>query len=245
MVDRQVQLFVTCIVDTLYPEVGEAVVRVLRRAGARVDFPSQQTCCGQPAFNAGLRAQARQMAMHTIKVFEKTRGQVVIPSGSCAGMLRHGYLELLADDPKWLERARALSERTFEFTEYLVDVLGVVDLEAHFSGKLTYHSSCHLLRDIGVDRQPRSLLKNVHGAEMVELREAAECCGFGGVFSVEHPELSAAMLRRKMANIEASGVDWVISCDGGCITHINGGLNRSGKPGRAIHIAQILDRRAP
>ncbi len=242
MVAHQVQLFVTCIIDTLYPEVGEAVVRVLRRAGARVDFPYQQTCCGQPAFNAGLRTQAREMAMHTMRVFEKTQGSIVLPSGSCTGMLRHGYLELFADDPQWLGRARALSERTFEFSEYLVDVLGVVDLEARVAGKLTYHSSCHLLRDIGIDHQPKALLEKVRGAELVELRETAECCGFGGVFSLEHPELSAAMLERKIANIETSGADWVVSCDGGCITHINGGLNRSGKPRRAIHIAQILDR---
>lgn len=241
MSTHHVQLFVTCIVDTLYPEVGEAVVRVLRRAGASVDFPAGQTCCGQPAFNAGLRAQARPMAEHTIRVFEQAPGDVVIPSGSCAGMVRHGYLELFADDPEWLRRARALSERTYEFSEYLVDVLGVSDVGARLPGKLTYHSSCHLLRDMHVDHQPRALLEAVREAELVEMSGTAECCGFGGVFSVEHPEISAAMLRRKIDNIEASEADWVVSCDGGCITHINGGLRRMGKPGRAIHIAQVLD----
>jgi len=237
---HQVQLFVTCILDTLYPEVGEAVVKVLQRAGASVDFPAGQTCCGQPAFNAGLRSQARPMAEHTIRVFEETPGAVVIPSGSCAGFVRHGYLELFAEEPEWLRRAQALAERTYEFSEYLVDVLGVSDVGARLPGKLTYHSSCHLLREIGVDRQPRKLLEAVREAELVELAGSAECCGFGGVFSVEHPEISAAMLQRKIDNIEASGAEWVVSCDGGCITNINGGLRRMGKKVRAVHIAEVL-----
>src|SRR5574341_230637 len=241
MVAHQVQLFVTCILDTLYPEVGEAAVRVLRRAGASVDFPAGQTCCGQPAFNAGLRDLARPMAEHTIRVFEKAPGDVVVPSGSCAGFVRHGYLELFADDPEWLRRAQALAERTYEFSEYLVDVLGVSDVGARLPGKLTYHASCHLLREMGVNRQPRALLEAVHEAELVELNGSTECCGFGGVFSVEQPEISAAMMRRKIENIEASGADWVVSCDGGCITHINGGLRRLGKPERAIHIAEVLE----
>ena len=242
MVDKKVQLFVTCIVDTLYPDVGKSVVRVLRRAGAQVEFPPGQTCCGQPAFNAGSRDLARPMAEHTIRVFEGTKGAVVVPSGSCAGMIRHGYLELFADDPAWLERARRLAERTYEFSEYLVDVLQVTDLGARFPGRLSYHSSCHLLRDLGVDRQPRLLLEAIQEAEFVELDGTAECCGFGGVFSVEHPELSAAMLGRKVDRIEASGADCVVSCDGGCITHINGGLRRLGKAPRMVHIAQVLDR---
>lgn len=242
MAVHQIQLFVTCIVDTLYPEVGEAVVRVLRRAGASVDFPAGQTCCGQPAFNAGLRTLAQPMAEHTIRVFEKAPGEVVIPSGSCAGFVRHGYLELFADDPEWLRRAQALAARTYEFSEYLVDVLGVSDVGAKLPGKMTYHASCHLLREIGVDRQPRALLEAIHEVELVELTGSTECCGFGGVFSVEQPEISAAMLRRKIDAIEASGAEWVVSCDGGCIAHINGGLRRNGKPGRAIHIAQVLDR---
>ncbi len=242
MTTHRVQLFVTCIVDTLYPEVGEAVVRVLRRAGASVDFPAGQTCCGQPAFNAGVRDQARPMAEHTIRVFEKAPGDVVVPSGSCAGFVRHGYLELFADDPEWLRRAQALAERTYEFSEYLVDVLGVSDVGARLAGKLTYHASCHLLREMGVNRQPRALLEAVHEAELVELNGSTECCGFGGVFSVEQPEISAAMMQRKIENIEASGAEWVVSCDGGCITHINGGLRRMGKRGRVVHIAQILDK---
>lgn len=236
-----VQLFVTCIMDTLYPETGEAVVRVLQRAGVNVSFPPGQTCCGQPAFNAGLRRQARKMAIHTIRAFENYPGAVIVPSGSCASMIRHSYEELFRDDQKWLPKALALAERTFEFSEFLVDVLGVTDLNAHFDGKLTYHSSCHLLRELGVDRQPRLLLSAVHGAEFVELPDTADCCGFGGVFSVEHPELSTGMLDRKIENLETTAAPVVVSCDAGCITNINGGLHRRHMPQKAVHIAEILD----
>ncbi len=240
---QTVQLLITCILDTLYPETAQAVLRVLQRAGMEVHVPKGQTCCGQPAFNAGMRREARRMAEHMIRVFESAPGPVVIPSGSCAAMVRHSYLELFAEDEAWMPRARALAGRTFELTEYLVDVLGLVDLGARFSGKITYHSSCHLLRELGVDQQPRRLLAAVQEAELVELPGTQECCGFGGVFSVEHPELSGAMLERKMANIESSGASLVVSCDAGCITNINGGLHRAGKPQRAVHIAEILDKR--
>lgn len=238
-----IQLFITCLLDALYPDTGEAVVRVLERAGVRVEFPSRQTCCGQPAFNAGMRKEARPLAIHTIQVFEVTDGSIVVPSGSCAAMIRHGYLELFANDPEWLERARQLAERTYELSEYLVDKLGVTDLGARFAGKLTYHRSCHLLRELGVDRQPMALLGSVQEAELVELPYAEECCGFGGVFSAEYPEISSAMLQRKLTNLEASKADFVVSCDAGCITNINGGLHRRGMQPRAVHIADILDQR--
>jgi L-lactate dehydrogenase complex protein LldE len=239
-----VQLFVTCIVDTLYPEIGEAVVDVLERAGAQVQFPVDQTCCGQPAFNAGLRDQALPMAMHTIRVFEDTPGSIVVPSGSCAAMIRHGYLELFAGDPAWLERARRLAARTFEFSEFLVDVMGISDVGASFPGRLSYHASCHQLRDLKVIEQPRLLLQSVHSTGLVELPESQDCCGFGGVFSVEHPELSAAMLERKIKNIANSQADVVVACDAGCIIHINGGLQRQGRPGCAMHLAEILNLRS-
>jgi L-lactate dehydrogenase complex protein LldE len=240
MKPQTVQLFVTCIIDTLYPNIGQAVVRVLNRAGVRVAFPSGQTCCGQPAFNAGMRAQAREMAQHTIQVFESTSGEVVLPSGSCTAMIRHGYKELFAGDREWLPRAEALGQRTFEFSQYLVDVLGVTDLGARYPGQVTYHSSCHLLRELGVSRQPRLLLKNVSGADLVELAHADECCGFGGVFSTERPEISSAMLARKIENIESSRAPTVVSCDAGCLTHINGGLHRQEKTQRVLHIAEVL-----
>jgi L-lactate dehydrogenase complex protein LldE len=235
-----VQLMVTCLVDTFFPEVGEAMLIVLERLGVCVEFPAKQTCCGQPAFNAGLRSEARPLAEHTIRVFEATSGPVIIPSGSCAVMIRHGYMELFADDPPWLERARVLAERSFEFSEYLVDHLGVADLGATFSGKLSYHASCHLLRGLGVNRQPRHLLSNVHGADVIELPNADECCGFGGIFSVEHPELSAEMLKRKISNLEATQSPTLVVCDTGCLMHIQGGLKRQGKSQRVVHIAEIL-----
>jgi L-lactate dehydrogenase complex protein LldE len=245
---RTVQLFITCILDTLYPQIGEAVVRSLARAGVRVEFPPAQTCCGQPAFNAGVRKEARPLAEHTIRVFEATAGPVVVPSGSCAAMIRHGYLELFAGETKWLPRARALAERTYEFSEFLVDVLGVTDLGAHYPGPVTYHSSCHLLRDLGVDRQPRALLAAVRDAglpgeqplRMVQLPGTQECCGFGGVFSLEHGEISAEMLKRKLDNLQITQAPVVVSCDAGCITHINGGLHRRGWPQRAVHLAEVL-----
>lgn len=238
-----VQLFITCILDTLYPRTCQSVVNVLQRLGVEVGIPPGQTCCGQPAFNAGMRPQARQVAEHTIKVFEKTSGAIIVPSGSCASMIKHQYPLLFAGDPKWLGRARGLSERIYEFTEYLVDVLGVEDVGARYPGKVTYHSSCHLLREMGINRQPRVLLSHVRDLEFVELPEAQECCGFGGVFSIEHPEVSAEMLKRKISNLETSQAPVVVSADAGCITHINGGLRRMGLPQKAVYIAEILDSR--
>jgi L-lactate dehydrogenase complex protein LldE len=238
-----IQLFITCLVDTFFPETGEAIVEVLTRLGLRVDFPPGQTCCGQPAFNAGLRAEARPLAEHTIRVFESAPGPVVIPSGSCAAMVRHGYPELFKDDPAWLARAQTLAARTYEFTEYLVDVLGVTDLGARWDGLLTYHPSCHLLRGLGVDRQPRALLARVKGAQVIDLPHEEECCGFGGVFSVEHPEISAEFLKRKIVNLEASRSPTLVVADTGCRMHIAGGLHRQGKPQRVVHIAEVLNSR--
>jgi len=238
-----IQLFITCLVDSFFPNTGEAMVEVLNRLGVDVEFPTAQTCCGQPAFNAGLRHDARQMAEHTIQVFEASTNDIVAPSGSCVGMIRHGYPELFADDPAWLPRAEAIASRTYEFTEYIVDVLGVTDLGAHWDGVLTYHPSCHLLRDLGVDRQPRELLANVKGATIVELPHAEECCGFGGVFSVEHPEISAEMLQRKITNLDKSEAPTLVLADTGCRMHISGGLSKQNKSQKVVHIAEILANR--
>jgi len=235
-----IQLFITCLIDTLQPQIGEAVVQVLNRAGIKVEFPLGQTCCGQPAFNAGLRSEARKTAEHTIRIFETTSGPVVIPSGSCTAMIRYGYPEIFEDDPVWLSRAQNLAARTYEFTEFLVDVLGIKDVGARFPGKITYHPSCHLLRGIGIDRQPRTLLSNVREAEIIELPFQDECCGFGGVFSVKHPEISAEMLKRKISNIETTNSPTIVVCDTGCLMHIGGGLRRQNKPQKVIHIAEVL-----
>ena len=240
---RVVQLFITCLIDSLYPATGVSVVTVLQRAGCQVEIPPGQTCCGQPAFNAGMQNQALPIAKHTIRVFEKTSGPVVVPSGSCAAMIRINYMELFADQPQWQERAQKLAERTFEFSEFLVDYLGVTELGACWPGKLTYHSSCHLLRELGVDRQPRQLLAAVAEAELVELPHTEDCCGFGGVFSVEHPEISTAMLNRKLENIATTRAGVVVVCDAGCLTNIQGGLSRQGRSERVVHIADILARR--
>ncbi len=237
------QLFVTCLVDTFYPETGEAIVSVLRRLGVEVGFPPGQACCGQPAFNAGLRSAARPVAEQILKVFESTPGDVVVPSGSCAAMIKHGYPELFANDPLWLPRAQALAARTYEFTAYLVDVLGVTDLGARWKGKLTFHSSCHPNRHLGIDRQPRALLAAVREAELVVLPEAEDCCGFGGVFSIEHPELSAELLKRKLSNLEASTSPTLVVTEAGCRMHIAGGLSKQKKPHRVVHIAEVLNSR--
>jgi L-lactate dehydrogenase complex protein LldE len=238
-----VQLFITCLVDTFYPGTGQAIVNILRRVGQRVGFPADQTCCGQPAYNAGLRQDARPVAQHTIRVFEAAPGPVIVPSGSCAVMIRHGYPELFAADPHWLPRAQALAARTYEFSEYLVDVLGVTDLGARWSGRLAYHASCHPTLHLGLDRQPRALLAQVREAELVELPAAGECCGFGGVFSIEHPELSAELLKRKISNLTLSAAPTLVVTESGCRMHIAGGLGKQKKTQRVVHLAEVLDSR--
>jgi L-lactate dehydrogenase complex protein LldE len=238
-----VQLFATCLVDTFYPEVGEAILDIFSRLGVTVDFAPDQTCCGQPSFNAGLRADARQMAEHMLRTFEAAPGDIVSPSGSCVHMLRVNYPELFADDPAWLARTQSLAARTFEFSEYLVDVLGVTDVGARWDGVLTYHPSCHLSRGLGIDRQPRALLAAVQDAQIVELPHADECCGFGGIFSVTHPEVSKEMLLKKIGNLEKSGAPTLVIPDAGCLMHIAGGLHRQGKSQRAVHLAEVLAHR--
>lgn len=216
---------------------------IFHRLGVDVEFARDQTCCGQPNFNAGLRAEARPIAEHTIRVFEKATDDIVVPSGSCAHMIKHGYAELFADDPIWLPRAQALGSRIYEFTEYIVDKLGVTDLGAQWDGVLTYHPSCHTLRGMHVDRQPRTLLANVRSATIVDLPNADECCGFGGIFSMEHPELSAEWLKRKISNLETSNAPTLVVADSGCRMHIASGLNRQKRPQRVIHIAEVLNNR--
>jgi L-lactate dehydrogenase complex protein LldE len=242
---RRVALFVTCMVDMLYPEVGMATVELLERQGIEVVFPSEQTCCGQPAFNAGYRDESRQLAQRFVDVFEPLvrSGQVdalVAPSGSCVAMTAHFYDVLFERDPAYRSRAAILASVTFELTEFLVDVLGVTDVGARFEGKLTYHASCHLNRELGVNRQPHELLDHIAGAEQVALTGADECCGFGGLFSVKNAPISSAMGRRKTQNLASSDADVVALCDVSCMTHINGLLTRQGQHCRAVHIAQLL-----
>ena len=223
----------------MYPEVAEAMVRVLRRLGLSITCPTDQTCCGQPAFNSGYRRQARTAARHFIEVFEDSQ-TIVCPSGSCVNMVRHHYADLFANDPHWSQRARDLASRTYEFSEYLVDVLGIDELGARFEGRLTYHDSCHLLRGIGVREQPRKLLHRVSGADFIEMPDSDYCCGFGGTFAVKYSDISNAMVKDKVKNIMNTGADVVVGCDMGCLMNIQGRLSRIGSSIKVMHIAQIL-----
>ncbi len=234
----RVQLFVTCLVDSLFPAVGEAVVSALRSAGAQVAYPDQQTCCGQPAFNAGEWEAARAMARHTLEVLDASQDPVVIPSGSCAHMIRHGYLELFSLEPAWRTRAERLAQRTHEFSQFLVDVLGVRAWQGVPGGHAAYHPSCHLLRGMGIRAQPTQLLASIPGMRVSQLDP--ECCGFGGLFAVDQPELSGEMLSRRLVAIEATQAERVVGCDVSCLMHIEGGLRKRGSSVRCAHLAQVL-----
>jgi L-lactate dehydrogenase complex protein LldE len=237
--NKTVTLFIQCLVDGIYPEAGEAMVKIFRKLGIDLICPTTQTCCGQPAFNAGYRREAGVAAKRFIGIFE-TAQVIVCPSGSCVTMVRHHYPQLFDDDDPWLQRAKQVAAKTYELTEYLVDVLGVQDLGAHYDGKITYHDSCHLLRNLRIQSQPRKLLSKVSGAEFIEMHDADRCCGFGGSFAVKYADISSAMVTDKVNNIIASGADTVVGCDMGCLMNIQGMLNRLGSDIKIMHIAQIL-----
>jgi len=237
-------LFVTCIVDQLYPQVGVSVVRVLRRLGVSVDFPMDQTCCGQPVFNAGFTRQGRQLAERVLRSFRHSQ-YVVVPSGSCTAMMRVFYPELFKDDPGLQRQAKELSAKVYEFTEFLVKVLGVEDIGASYHGAVTYHSSCHLLRELEVRDEPRRLLGKVRGLQLKELPQVESCCGFGGTFSVKYPHISEGMLADKLANVVASGAETLVACDMSCLMHIEGAISRQGLDIKVRHLAQVLDNQIP
>jgi len=239
---RRVQLFVTCLVDHLFPSVGFATANVLERAGVTVTVPEGQTCCGQPAFNAGFHDEARQMARHTIDVLSRSNDPVVIPSGSCTDMLVHQAPRLFDDDAPTAGRAERLAARTFEFTQYLVDQLGVTDCGSCARGTATYHPSCHGLRGLGIERQPRALLEATP-LTLTPLAEAETCCGFGGLFAVKMSDISGAMLERKLDRIEESGAATLVGTDVSCLMHIAGGLHRRGRDTRVRHLAEVLAER--
>jgi len=236
----RVQLFATCLVDRFFPGVGHATVAVLERHGLQVDVPPDQTCCGQPAFNAGFVDDAAAMARHTIDVLSQSADPVVVPSGSCADMIVTHYPALLAGDPVYGERARALAARTFELSQFLVDVLDVIPASAPSGPSLAYHASCHGLRGLGLREQPRHLLRAVAGGRCTDLPDAETCCGFGGVFAVKMGPISGAMLQSKLEAIEASGAEVVVATDVSCLMHIGGGLHRRGSSVRTRHIAEVL-----
>ena len=235
----RVSLFITCLGDQFFPEVGEAAVEVLRRLGAEVTFDPAQTCCGQPAFNTGYRDEARAVARRVLDIFKDVE-YIVAPSGSCTTMIRVFYPELFRDDPVLEAEARKLSERLFEFSEFLVKVMKVEDVGASFPHRVTYHDSCHLLRELKIESEPRSLLRAVRGLDMVEMNDFKLCCGFGGTFSVKFPEVSVAMGEEKLHAAIQSGAEYLVANDSGCLMHLAGLIHRKGLPIRTLHLAELL-----
>jgi L-lactate dehydrogenase complex protein LldE len=243
---QQAQLLVTCLVDSLFPKAGEAVVDVLERLGVEVVFPEAQTCCGQPAYNGGFSEEARRLALHTLTVLEASPAPVVVPSGSCAAMVVKGYPHLFSEEPALRARAEAVAARTYEFSQFLTDVLRV-DLADYVPSRspttaqaITYHPSCHLLRELNVTEAPTRLLGAVPGLTLVPLPGADQCCGFGGLFAVKHDAISAAMLDKKLANVRATGASTVVGCDMSCLMHMEGALVRDGQAIRCRHLAEVV-----
>jgi L-lactate dehydrogenase complex protein LldE len=240
---KKLTLFIPCFVDQLAPQVALDMVTVLRRLGYELAYPQEQTCCGQPAFNAGFWNDARPVAERFVRIFASAE-TVVCPSGSCTTMVRCFYPELLARSPMRQE-AISLGKRVFEFSEFLTGVAQVNDVGASFPHTVTYHDSCHLLRELRIQEGPRTLLRHVKGLQLVEMNAPQECCGFGGAFSVKMPEVSAAMADTKAANIAATGAEFVTACDSSCLMQIEGVLRKKRLPARTIHIASILAAQEP
>jgi len=215
----RVALFITCLGDQFFPRVGECAVEVLRRLGVDVTFDAAQTCCGQPAFNTGFREEARQVAARVLDLFDDAE-YVVAPSGSCTTMMRVFYPELFTGDAERLRKVERLQGRLFEFSEFLVKVLKVEDVGARFRGRVTYHDSCHLLRELGIESEPRKLIRAVRGVEFVEMQDYQLCCGFGGTFSVKFPEVSVAMGEDKLKAAVAAGAEYLVANDSGCLMHL-------------------------
>ncbi len=236
---KRVSLFVTCIVDQLFPKTGLAMAAVLEEAGWQVDFPEAQTCCGQPAFNTGYRAEAAQVARHFLNVFRDAE-YVVIPSGSCTSMIAHHYEELFQKEPQTLALARALQPRVWEFSKFLLEVANVEDTGARLNDVVTFHDSCHGLRELKIKDGPRRLLSHVRGLELREMDLAEECCGFGGTFAVKFPEISGGMARTKIESILRTGARTVVGVDASCLMHIQGALSRANLPIRTMHLAEVL-----
>ncbi|WP_028986438.1 (Fe-S)-binding protein [Thermicanus aegyptius] len=231
-------LFITCLADLFYPQVGKSVVEVLEHYGVEVDFPMGQTCCGQPAYNSGYHEEAKKAAEQMIRVFEGST-YVVSPSGSCAAMFREIYPQLFREDEEWRERAEKLAQKTYEFSEFLVKVLGV-KVEAAFPATATYHHSCHMNRFLGVKEEPITLLNQVEGLTLKDLPYSHDCCGFGGTFSVKMKEISTAMADTKLSHVEETDTEILIGSDLGCLMHLGGRLHRQGKEIKTMHVAEVL-----
>ncbi len=235
-----VALFITCLGDQFFPQVGESVVRILRRAGARVTFNPAQTCCGQPAFNTGYREEAREVAVRMVNLFEGA-DYVVAPSGSCTTMVRVFYQELFASEPELLRKVQQMQKRFFEFSEFLVKIMNAEDLGASFPHRVAYHDSCHLYRELGIETEPRKLIRAVKGIELVEMKDNRLCCGFGGTFSVKYPEVSVAMAQDKVQAAAEAGAEYLVANDAGCLMHMQGYIHRQGLPLKTLHLAELLE----
>ncbi len=235
----RIGLFVTCLVDLVRPQVGFAAVKLLEAAGCTVDVPAVQTCCGQPAWNAGADLHAADMARRVIDAFEPF-DYVVAPSGSCAGMIKVHYPEALKNDPVYGKRARALSAKTHELVSFLVQVCGLRAVAARCDARASYHDSCSNLREMGVKDEPRALLETVEGLSLAELNDREVCCGFGGLFAVKYPEISEHMADEKIADVEKAGADLLLGGDLGCLLHLAGRAARNGTILRIRHVAEVL-----
>jgi len=236
----RVGLFVTCLVDLMRPRIGFAALKLLEHAGCEVIVPPTQTCCGQPGWNCGERGSARALAEKLIGEFE-TCDYLVAPSGSCAGMIKTHYQDLFEGEGAWLARVDALAAKTYELTDFLVNVAHVEQVPGAFSGRITYHDSCSGLRELGVKAQPRTLLARMPGVQLEEMKDCEVCCGFGGTFSVKFGEISAAMAQTKCANVAATGAEAVVLGDLGCMLNIEGRLRRRGDAHtRVLHVAEVL-----
>ncbi|TDQ42180.1 (Fe-S)-binding protein [Aureibacillus halotolerans] len=235
----KVSLFATCLMDVFYPETGKDTVELLERLGCEVDFPEAQTCCGQPAFNSGYHTLSKETMKHMMTVFAEST-YVVTPSGSCGTMIKE-YPTLFKDDPEWYERAILLKEKTYELTDFIVHVLGVEDVGATFHGTATYHTSCHMTRLLKVTEAPKTLLGNVRGLTMKPLKNAQNCCGFGGTFAVKMPPISKEMVDEKVNHVEETEADVLIGADCGCLMNIGGRLQRRNSDVKVLHIASILN----
>jgi L-lactate dehydrogenase complex protein LldE len=235
----RVGLFVTCLVDTMRPSIGFAAVKLIEASGCDVDVPTAQTCCGQPAYNSGDTATTREIACRTIEAFEAF-DYVVAPSGSCAGMLKAHYPDLLKGDRAWEDKAKAFAAKVHELISFLVDVRGMTAVDATFKGRVTYHDSCSGLRELGVREQPRQLLKTVKGLELVELTDADVCCGFGGTFAVKYPDISNSIVSKKTDQVAVTGADLLLAGDLGCLMNMAGKLSREGRTTKVRHVAEVL-----
>ncbi|SES74587.1 L-lactate dehydrogenase complex protein LldE [Salinibacillus kushneri] len=236
----KVSLFITCLSDIFYGDVGKDTVELLEKLGCDIDFPEAQTCCGQPAYNSGYVSDARKSMKHMIEVFEHA-DYVVTPSGSCATMFTE-YPNVFKGDPKWEDRAIALADKTYELTQFIVHVLQTEDVGAAYHAKATYHTSCHMSRLLNEREAPLKLLEQVEGLELVSLPNAHDCCGFGGTFSVKMPEISEQMVAEKAKHVDEANADILIGADCGCLMNIGGRISRENKPVKVMHIASILNR---